>query len=75
MGNYIFGFFGALLRFVFLLFYNFLTKKEIKSFREVWFGPECDDFADEVSYEIVNTFLGLGVIVFLLLLLTGDISC
>ncbi len=75
MGNYFFGFIGAIAKWLFYLLFNLVLRKEYKSFKKVWMGPEYEDPIDNVSYEISNTILGLFIIVIIGFCISGVIHC
>ena len=75
MGNYFFGFIGAVIKWFFYLFFNLIFKKGYRSFKKVWLGPDYEDPIDGVSYEMSNTILGLIVIVILGFCISGVIHC
>jgi len=58
-GSVVFRFFGALVLWMFDFFYSLLVRKKIKTFREIWIGPESDDFADHSAYELKQIIIGV----------------
>ena len=75
MGNYFFGFIGAVIKWFFYLLLNLILRKEYRSFKEIWNGPEYEDPIDGVSYEISNTIIGFIVIVIIGFCISGVIHC
>lgn len=61
-GSFIFEFIGALVRFLFQYVSNIFTKNRIKSFREVWNGPDKKDPINFVSYGFSNILIGFCVL-------------
>ena len=59
-GSIIARFFGVLIVLILSFFYSILTGNKIKSFSEIWKGPDYDDLADNASYEM--KFIIIGVV-------------
>lgn len=66
IGNYIFGFFGALVRWAYYEVKNiFLSKKLEIRFMNIWLGTSGDLGIDDLSNNFVNVVLGIIVFVFI----------
>lgn len=59
-GSIIARFFGVLIVLLLRFFYSVITGNKIKSFSEIWKGPDYDDLADHASYEM--KFILIGVV-------------
>lgn len=61
-GSVIARFFGVLVVFLLRTIYSIVTGKKIKSFSEVWRGPQYDDAVNYASYEMKHIVIGIIVI-------------
>lgn len=60
LGNYIFGFFGALLRWTYYKALIFFTGKKLKvSFINIWLGTKKEISIDDLSNNMINVILGI----------------
>jgi len=67
-GSYVFEFIGVLVRYLFQLIQWLFTKKKLKSFRELWDGPETDDPTNSISYGLTNIIIGFTVLMMFVIL-------
>ena len=64
IGNYIFGFFGAICRWIFYQIKNLFSKKKLEiSFINIWLSNKDSQTIDDLSNNFVNVVLGILVFV------------
>ncbi len=59
-GAIIARFLGVLIVLILRFCYSVVTGSKVKSFSEIWKGPDYDDLADKASYEM--KFIIIGVV-------------
>lgn len=71
IGSVVFKFFGTLVVFIFSLLISILTKQKIKTFSQIWEGPNTDEFIDNAGYEMKLILIGFISILFIAWRLTN----
>lgn len=61
-GSIIFEFIGVFIRFLFQCINYIFTKKPMKSWGELWNGPDSEDPINLVSYGFSNILIGFCVL-------------
>lgn len=67
-GSIIFEFIGVVFRYLYHMFYCAITGERLKSFKEIWNGPDSDDPINNVSYSQVSIIIGIMVLVIFILI-------
>ena len=67
-GSVIFEFFGVLCRYIYQFVTSVFTKKKLKTFIELWKGPDQEDPVNILSYGVSNILIGFSVLMGFVLL-------
>lgn len=67
-GSYLFEFIGVLMRYLFQLIQWVFTQKKLKSFKELWDGPDSDDPINGISYGMISIFIGMFFLLIFILM-------
>jgi len=67
-GSYFFEFIGVMVRFLIQLIKHIFTDKKLKTFKELWDGPETDDPTNSISYGLTNIIIGFTVLMVFVIL-------
>ena len=67
-GSFVFEFIGVLIRFLLQYLMHVFFRQELKSFKELWNGPDQEDPINLVSYGFSNILIGFcALMVFVML--------
>jgi len=69
-GSYLFEFIGVLMRYLFQLIQWVFTQKKLKSFKELWNGPDTEDPMNGASYAQISIIIGLVALVLFIMATT-----
>ena len=67
-GSLVFEFIGVSVRYLLQLLIHIFSKQELKSFKELWDGPDQEDPINMVSYGFSNILIGFSVLMIFVML-------